>query len=156
MYNKLFRHSCSLAVVSERNAMRASTPWDGSNDMYAHRKLVVNGVLVYIHDPHIRLGIGFAVCFLSLILSFAVRPFARCVFCFCFPPSYICVSLAFPTHICVCQYLDARVGTWARVESWLEYKHISSIFTQDTKLESCTVQNSTIWCCRGCRFKPSL
>jgi len=25
-----------------------------------HRKLVVNGVLVYIHDAHIRLGIGFA------------------------------------------------------------------------------------------------
>jgi len=25
-----------------------------------HRKLVINGILVYIHDAHIRLGIGFA------------------------------------------------------------------------------------------------
>jgi len=64
------------------NAVRVNTPSDRSNDLYANRKLVVNGVLVYIHDPHIRLGIGFAVCFLSLILSFAVRPFARCLLCF--------------------------------------------------------------------------
>jgi len=33
-----------------------------------HRKLVVNGVLVYIHDAHIRLGIGFAgTCMLQCV-----------------------------------------------------------------------------------------
>jgi len=32
------------------------------------RKLVVNGVLVYIHDAHIRLGIGFAgTCMLQCV-----------------------------------------------------------------------------------------
>ena len=40
------------------------------------RKLIINGVLVHIHNEDIRLGIGFASCFLSLVLSFAARPFA--------------------------------------------------------------------------------
>jgi len=40
------------------------------------RKLIMNGVLVYIHHPEIRTAIGFSVCFLSLLLSFSARPFA--------------------------------------------------------------------------------
>jgi hypothetical protein len=40
------------------------------------RKLIMNGVLVYIHHDQIRTAIGFAICFLSLLISFSVRPFA--------------------------------------------------------------------------------
>jgi hypothetical protein len=36
----------------------------------------MNGVLVYIHHDQIRTAIGFAICFLSLLISFSVRPFA--------------------------------------------------------------------------------
>ena len=40
------------------------------------RKLIINGVLVHVANNDIRLAIGFSTCFLSLLLSFAARPFA--------------------------------------------------------------------------------
>ena len=46
-----------------------------------HRKLVINGVLVYINDAHIRLGIGFAgtsvlQCLLQCVLQCVLHCFA--------------------------------------------------------------------------------
>jgi len=44
-----------------------------------HRKLVINGVLVYIHDAHIRLGIGFAgTCVLQCLLPCMLQCVAVC------------------------------------------------------------------------------
>ena len=40
------------------------------------RKLIINGVLVYIVHTEIRAAVGFAVCFLSLVVSMQMRPFA--------------------------------------------------------------------------------
>jgi hypothetical protein len=40
------------------------------------RKLIINGVLVYIAYTEIRTAVGFAVCFLSLLVSMQMRPFA--------------------------------------------------------------------------------
>ena len=40
------------------------------------RKLIINGVLVYIAHTEIRTAVGFAVCFLSLLVSMQMRPFA--------------------------------------------------------------------------------
>jgi len=40
------------------------------------RKLLISAVLVHIHDPDIRLGIGFAVSFVALLITFSARPFA--------------------------------------------------------------------------------
>jgi len=44
-----------------------------------HRKLVINGVLVYIHDAHIRLGIGFAgTCVLQCLLQCVLQCVLQC------------------------------------------------------------------------------
>ena len=40
------------------------------------RKLFISAVLVHISDPDIRLGIGFAVSFSALLITFSARPFA--------------------------------------------------------------------------------
>jgi len=40
------------------------------------RKLFIGAVLVHIHDPDIRLAIGFTVSFLALLITFSARPFA--------------------------------------------------------------------------------
>lgn len=40
------------------------------------RKLIINGIVVYIAHKEIRIVVGFAVCFLSLLVSMQMRPFA--------------------------------------------------------------------------------
>jgi len=39
------------------------------------RKLIMNGCLIYIGDPDIRMGVGFITCFVSLLITFSSRPF---------------------------------------------------------------------------------
>jgi len=39
------------------------------------RKLIMSGLLIYIADQDIRVGVGFIICFLALLITFSFRPF---------------------------------------------------------------------------------